>query len=124
MKKIESIEDIKLLVDTFYSAVRKDDLIGPIFNETVQDRWPVHLEKMYRFWQSILLNEPSYSGRPFPPHIKLDIDTRHFERWVTLFESVVSDHFEGEKAQIAIDRAKLMGKLFEAKHAHIRNENS
>ena len=123
MKKIETIEDIKLLVDTFYSAVRKDDLIGPIFNETVQDRWPVHLEKMYRFWQSILLNEPSYSGRPFPPHIKLDIEKSHFERWVNLFESVVSTYFEGEKAQIAIDRAKLMG-TFEAKHAHMRNENS
>ena len=124
MKKIQTIEDIKLLVDTFYSAVRKDDLIGPIFNETVQDRWPVHLEKMYRFWQSILLNEPSYSGRPFPPHIQLDINASHFERWVNLFESVVSTHFEGEKAQIAIDRAKLMGKLFEAKYAHMRNENS
>ena len=113
MSEIETIEDIKLLVDTFYSAVRKDDLIGPIFNETVQNRWPVHLEKMYRFWQSILLNEPSYSGRPFPPHIKLDIEKSHFERWVNLFESVISTYFEGEKAHIAIDRANLMGKLFE-----------
>ena len=45
---IASLEDIKLLVNTFYSQVQKDDFIGPIFNEKIGNRWPEHLEKMYR----------------------------------------------------------------------------
>ena len=123
MQDIEKLDDIKLLVDTFYQAVQLDELIGPIFNEVVANRWPQHLEKMYRFWQSILLNEPAYSGRPFPPHQKLDIHQKHFDQWVNLFETTVCRLFEGKNADEAIKRAQLMGALFGAKHAHLRQAN-
>ena len=46
LKDISNIEDIKLMVDTFYENIRKDDLLGPIFNDKLQDRWPIHLQKM------------------------------------------------------------------------------
>ena len=65
-KDISNIEDIKLLVNTFYGKVQKDEFIGVIFNEKIGDRWPEHLEKMYRFWQTILLEEHTYSGSLFP----------------------------------------------------------
>jgi truncated hemoglobin YjbI len=68
-KDIENIDDIRLLVDSFYGTVREDDLIGPIFLGKITD-WPVHLEKMYRFWQTILLEEYTYNGAPFPPHAR------------------------------------------------------
>jgi len=122
VRDIETIDDIKLLVDTFYGSVQDDDLIGPIFNEVVENRWPQHLEKMYRFWQSILLHEPTYSGRPFPPHLKLDINHLHFDRWISLFELTVNGLFQGSNATTALERAKLMGSLFQAKHAYLRNE--
>ncbi len=122
MRDIETIDDIKLLVDTFYECVQADDLIGPIFNKVVENRWPQHLEKMYRFWQSILLHEPTYSGRPFPPHLKLDINHLHFDRWISLFELTVNGLFQGSNATTALERAKLMGSLFQAKHAYLRNE--
>ncbi|MDC3337622.1 group III truncated hemoglobin [Flavobacteriales bacterium] len=122
MKDIEKFDDIKRLVDTFYQRIQKDQLIGPIFNTVIQDRWPEHLEKMYRFWQSILLNEPRYSGKPFPPHQKLDINQKHFDHWVDLFEKTVFQLFEGENANEAIKRAKLMGALFGAKHKHLRDK--
>ena len=32
MKSIESREDVQLLVNTLYSKIRKDELLGPIFN--------------------------------------------------------------------------------------------
>jgi len=122
VRDIETIDDIKLLVDTFYECVQADDLIGPIFNKVVENRWPQHLEKMYRFWQSILLHEPTYSGRPFPPHLKLDINHLHFDRWISLFELTVNGLFQGSNATTALERAKLMGSLFQAKHAYLRNE--
>ena len=122
MRDIETIDDIKLLVDTFYGSVQADDLIGPNFNKVVENRWPQHLEKMYRFWQSILLHEPTYSGRPFPPHLKLDINHLHFDRWIRLFELTVNGLFQGSNATTAIERAKLMGALFQAKHSYLRSE--
>ena len=39
---IKNLEDIKLLVDSFYTKVQKDNLIGPIFNEKIGDQWPAH----------------------------------------------------------------------------------
>ena len=48
-KKIATVEDVRLMVDTFYGEVRKDALLGPIFNQVIQDRWPEHLEKMSAF---------------------------------------------------------------------------
>jgi hemoglobin len=84
LNDITKFEDIKLLVDTFYSQVQKDDLIGPIFNGKIGNKWPEHLEKMYRFWQTILLEEHTYSGSPFPPHKQLPVAKKHFDRWMEI----------------------------------------
>ena len=64
-KDISNIQDIKLLVDVFYGKVREDGKLKDIFNNKIQDRWPEHLEKMYRFWQTVLLEEHTYYGSPF-----------------------------------------------------------
>ena len=50
LKKITQLEDIKQLVDTFYRRVREDELLGPVFEEKIQENWPRHLDIMYRFW--------------------------------------------------------------------------
>jgi len=96
---ILNIEDVKNLVDTFYGKVRSDLLLAPIFNERIRDNWPVHLEKMYRFWQTVLLNEHTYPGSPFPPHASLPIDHGHFQAWLGLFRETVDELFTGEKAK-------------------------
>ena len=123
-KPIVSLEDIKLLVDTFYTNVQKDELIGPIFDEVIQDKWPVHLQKMYSFWQTILLDEHTYFGTPFMPHLKLPITPTHFERWLNLFNATVDELFEGEIAQEAKWRADRMATMFMSKLDYYRkNEN-
>ncbi len=70
-KEIITIDDIKVLVDSFYAKAKEDELLGPIFNGVIKDKWPEHLEKLYRFWQTILLEEQTYFGSPFVPHMKL-----------------------------------------------------
>jgi hemoglobin len=114
-KDISNIGDIKFLVDTFYGHVRKDELIDPIFNEKIEDNWPAHLEKMYRFWQTVLLEEHTYYGSPFMPHSQLPIDKSHFERWIQLFEKTISENFEGKVADDALLRAASMAQMFQYK---------
>lgn len=111
-KEITDIVDIQLLVDSFYEKVRADDLLGPIFNEVIGDRWSEHMPKMYRFWQTVLLNEHTYLGSPFIPHAKLPVDQTHFDRWLELFRTTLDEHFEGRKAQEARHRAETMATMF------------
>ncbi|MBK8582715.1 MAG: group III truncated hemoglobin [Flavobacteriales bacterium] len=121
---ISTIEDIRLLVDTFYGRARLDDLVGPIFNDTIKDRWPEHLAKLYNFWQTVLLNVQSYSGSPFMAHAKLPVDKPHFERWIQLFHGTIDDLFVGPKADEAKQRAGLMAQMFQYKLASIRNDGT
>ena len=120
-KDITSLEDIKLLVDTFYNKVQKDEFIGPIFNEKIANRWPEHLEKMYRFWQTILLEVHSYTGSPFPPHKHLPVDKEHFDRWMEIFTETVDVLFTGAIAEEAKLRAKNMAEMFNYKINYFRD---
>lgn len=118
---ITTIEDIKLLVNTFYAKVQKDDLIGPIFNEKIQGRWPEHLETMYKFWQTILLEQHSYSGSPFPPHKHLPVDQSHFNRWIEIFTKTVDSLFIGILAEEAKMRGVNMASMFLYKIEYFRD---
>ncbi|MCV9926584.1 group III truncated hemoglobin [Flavobacterium sp. LS1R49] len=118
---ITTIEDIKLLVNTFYDKVQKDTYIGVIFNEKIQKRWPEHLEKMYKFWQTILLEQHTYSGSPFPPHKHLPVDQSHFDRWMEIFTETVDSLFKGIVAEEAKVRAANMAYMFNYKIEYFRN---
>lgn len=123
-KDIESIEDIQLLVDSFYSKVREDELLADIFNSVVEDNWPKHLDKMYRFWQTVLLDEHTYFGSPFIPHAKLPIEAKHFKRWLQLFSQTISTNFKGKKANEALWRAERMAEMFLSKINYYQNNST
>lgn len=123
-KDITQLDDVKLLVDSFYTKIRNDELLANIFNEIIQDNWPKHLEKMYQFWQTVLLDEHTYYGAPFRPHAHLPVDKRHFERWLSLFEETLDEHFKGKIADEARWRANKMAQMFLFKIEHHRQNNT
>jgi len=112
---ILNLEDIKILVDTFYEKVRTNDLLSPVFNNVIKDSWPQHLEKMYNFWQTVLLKEHTYFGSPFVPHAKLPVEQKHFDQWLLLFYKTIDETFSGEKAKEAKWRAEKMAEMFHYK---------
>ena len=114
-REILTIADVKLLVDEFYNKVRKDDKLADIFNTIIQNRWPEHLEKMYKFWQTVLLGEHTYYGSPFKPHASMPLEVEHFNRWLKLFKDTIEAHFQGDKAREAIWRAEKMAQMFRSK---------
>ena len=124
IKEIETIDDIKILVDEFYSSVREDDLLADIFNGVIGDNWTEHLNRMYTFWQTILLKEHTYYGSPFPPHSQLPIERAHFERWLKLFHETLDRHFVGEAADDAKWRSERMAEMFLYKIGHYKNNPS
>lgn len=120
-RDISSIEDVRLFVDEFYGLVAQNPLIGPIFESKLAGNWTPHVEKMYRFWQTILLHEHTYSGSPFMHHMKLPIFKEHFGTWLELFNQTIDAHFEGEVAEEAKSRAGKMALMFESKLDYLRN---
>lgn len=123
MKDITDIDDIKVFVDAFYGKIRNDELLGPIFNGVIQDRWSDHLSKMYKFWQTVLLDEHTYFGRPFPPHMHLPVSEEHFHRWVGLFGTTIDEHFVGEKAEKAKSQGMKMAEMFQYKIQFFKEHN-
>ena len=122
--EILELEDVKLLVNTFYAKVRKDNLLAPVFNERIGDLWPQHMEKMYKFWQTILLKEHTYFGSPFTPHAMLPVGHIHFEKWMELFTETIDELFDGEKAEEAKYRAGKMAEMFEYKIKYYQSNPS
>jgi hemoglobin len=112
---ILNLEDVKLLVDSFYSKARENELLGPIFNEKIGDHWPEHLEKMVRFWQTLLLGEHTYSGNPLLHHLHLPISADHFSEWLRMFHETIDTFFVGEKAQEAHLRAAKISLVMQTK---------
>ena len=112
---IKTLTDVKLLVDSFYGKIRENEALKDIFNNKIENRWPEHLQKMYNFWQTVLLEEHTYYGSPFMPHAKLPVKLEHFERWLALFYTTVDDLFEGEKAEQAKWQGQRMAEMFHAK---------
>lgn len=121
---ISSIDDIRNLVDTFYGKVRKDGVIGPIFIGVIRDQWPAHLDKMVRFWQTVLLEEHTYYGSPFPPHMKMPLEAKHFETWLGLWHAAVDELFSGTKAEEAKWRAEKMAEMFLSKILYYRGNSA
>lgn len=93
----ESIAD---LVHAFYRKVRRDAVLGPVFDGAIAaDRWPAHLATMCRFWSSVMLTSGAYSGDPLGKHRAVSaIEEPMFPRWLALFEATATELFVPEIA--------------------------
>lgn len=101
MNDIETHEDCRSLVTAFYERARQDSLLGPVFESRIAGRWDAHLERMTRFWVTVLFASPGYAGRPLDIHAALPIGPAHFSQWVNLWSDEVDRHFSGERAGLA-----------------------
>lgn len=98
---------IDRLVERFYSAVRSDVMLAPIFAERIED-WAPHLARMKQFWRSILRAEGSFNGNPMLKHVTIpNIDAAEFDRWLDLFETaVLAEAPNPGAAAMVLDRAQ------------------
>jgi hemoglobin len=114
-KDISARDDIILLVDLFYVKALKDPLIGPVFTEVAAIDLKEHLPQLYAFWEMLILGTAAYSGQPFPKHLNLGLNKYHFERWLLLFTATVHENFIGLNAELAIQKANNIARLFQHK---------
>lgn len=120
-KEIKTKDDVKFLVDRFYKKVRKDKLLGEIFNQNLQYCWLEHHEKMYFFWETVLFEQKTCRDNPFLFQSELTADKEHFDRWTEIFIQTVDRHYTGEKAIKAKCQILEMSKLFRSKKEFHKN---
>jgi hemoglobin len=82
---------IDRVVHRFYTQVRTDPTLGPIFVGHIAD-WPAHEEKIGRFWRNALLFQRIYEGNPMQVHAAAgDVHALHFPVWLSLFDTVLDE---------------------------------
>lgn len=91
---------LERLIPHFYGLVRSDPLLGPVFDEAIED-WPAHLGKLVAFWSSVMLTSGRYKGNPMAAHIKhgARITPEMFERWLALWAKATTEMVPPEIAQ-------------------------
>jgi hemoglobin len=119
-RDIRNREDVSLLVNVFYGKIRKDKILGPIFNSMITD-WDTHLSRLTDFWESQLFLKRTYLGNPLEVHQQVDsateggIGPRHFGLWLNFWYETLDELFEGEVVAIAKNRARKMSTMISLK---------
>lgn len=106
-------EQLAEQVGRFYSRVREDALLGPVFDSVIDD-WPAHLVKLQAFWSSVMLSSGRYHGRPMPAHVRHAdrIRPEMFERWLHLWRETADQVFDRDDADALVAKAARMGESF------------
>lgn len=100
---------LRELVHRFYTRVRGDAMLGPIFAARISD-WAPHLDRMVAFWSSVALMTGRYHGRPVPAHAPLPLTAAHFDRWLALFRQTAHEVCTPEGAAHVIERAERIAR--------------
>jgi hemoglobin len=102
-------QQIRELVDSFYSRVRHDELLGPVFADAIGQDWEEHLGKMTDFWSTVVLASRRYKGNPMLAHIALPrLRHEHFERWLTYWKATATEVLGEGQAEVFVKKAEFM----------------
>lgn len=118
-KDIETRADLEEMLTAFYKKVFNDDLISHFFTEVVPLDLEHHLPLIADFWESVLLEARGYRKNVMEIHQNIHalspIHKRHLDRWVQLFSETVDAFFEGDKANLAKQRATSIATMMDVK---------
>lgn len=95
------------MVHAFYANIRRDAVLGPIFNRHIDD-WDQHLALLVDFWSSVLRGTGRFAGTPMAKHATIpDLQPELFRRWLAMFEDITSvqrNQAMGARAQAVAQR--------------------
>lgn len=106
---IQSRQDIEKWMSAFYTKLMADEITKPKF---LHLDLHAHLPKIINFWAFVLLDEEGYTTNVFNQHTHLDLEEIHFRKWIEHFVSTTDELFDGPKATLAKQRAKLLASTF------------
>lgn len=107
-------EMIEQLVRSFYSRIRQDERLGPIFVGAIGADWEPHLLKMVDFWSSLMLHTGRYVGSPLRKHTALvGVTPQDFQIWLRLFRETALAVGNERTAAVFMDKAQRIARNFQ-----------
>jgi hemoglobin len=106
---------VRDVVLRFYATVRRDAVLGPLFEHAIGADWDAHIERIVRFWLTATRLERSYDGSEFMrAHVKhRAIKVEHIPRWLALFEATLAERCSPPQAAALLDIAVRMAENIE-----------
>lgn len=106
---------VRDVVIRFYDEIRRDGVLGPIFEDAIGDHWDEHIERIIQFWLTATRLDRGYNGRNFmPAHLKhRSIHAEHLPRWLGLFRQTAAEQCSPDSASFLIDIAERMAETLE-----------
>jgi len=111
-------ENIRMMVNTFYVKILKDDIVGPFFiaklgDDMRNDHWRTHLDLLVNFWASIALGDTEYRGNPFMPHTQLgELKRETFSQWLVIFFETLDEIYIPSLAGDFKERSTIIAENF------------
>ena len=99
--------EIANIVEQFYTKVRMDPELGPVFNDAVRN-WDTHLALLKDFWSTVLLTKGRYTGNPLLAHFPLPIEEKLLRSFVELFSETANEVVPPSQAAIIMRKADLI----------------
>lgn len=91
-------QDITRVTRVFYAAIRRHEVLGPVFAGHVSD-WPAHEDRIAAFWRNAILYQRGYDGNPMRVHMAAgDVRPEHFGDWLMLFDETLRRMLTPEQA--------------------------
>jgi hemoglobin len=106
MKDITNKAEIENLIEIFYGKVFQNEILAPFFKGL---DFKAHKPQMVHFWSFVLISEPGYKTNVTEKHLHMPLKAEHFEIWIKLFKATIDELFVGETAEMAKQRADLVG---------------
>ena len=108
MQNADGIDEgsLERLVAAFYTRVRADPELGPVFDAAIED-WPEHLGKLTAFWSSVMLRSGRYQGNPMEAHLRQlpRLSPALFGRWLSLWGETAAETMPREAADVISAKA-------------------
>lgn len=116
---IRNREDIRLLMERFYDKLLADESISYLFTDVAKINLDEHFPVLVDFWDSILFQADTYQKNAMKPHVDLHqqspLEAHHFKTWLAYFIATVNELFDGEKAELARQRATSIATIMQIK---------
>ena len=102
-----SEEQIGALLGLFYTKVRADPELAPVFGREITDEeWPAHMKTIQDFWSAVMLRTGRYRGNPLQVHKEIEgLTPELFKRWLALFDEACREVLPPDLAEMMHGRA-------------------
>jgi hemoglobin len=107
---------IGALLDLFYTKVRADPELGPVFGREIADEeWPAHMATIRDFWSAVMLKSGRYHGNPLQVHKEIEgVSPELFARWLALFDEACREMLAPDVAEAMHGRAVKIAESLKA----------